>query len=191
MTLRQSSTPWPCSHFRTVISVAGEGWTKSLTCSRDRYCPGKHRGVRSPHRPQGSWGLRDVTAVTVSWGLRVRDSLDKAGKTGSVALPQGEGQLHWVPRIHAASMGPAGGHAVGWAVSEASTGTPARPGPALPTAPDLPERLVPLQLQRQPRGAAPGGRTQRQHGGDPPTPATGSEEHRRWHSRGEPGLTGG
>lgn len=122
VTVRQSSTPWPCSHFSTVISVVGEGWTKSLTCSRDRYCPGRHRGVRSPHRPRGLWGLRHV-AVTVSRGLRVRDSLDEAGELHSAALPQGEGQLHGVPRIHTASIGPARGHAGRWAVSRGSTGT--------------------------------------------------------------------
>lgn len=68
-------------------------------------------------------------AVTVLRGLGVRDSLDEAGQAGSAALPQGEGQLHWVPRIHTAGVGPAGGHAEGWAVSGASTGTLARPGP--------------------------------------------------------------
>jgi len=42
VTLLQVSTPWPCSHFSTAMSVAGDGWTRSRTCSRDRNWPARH-----------------------------------------------------------------------------------------------------------------------------------------------------
>lgn len=57
VTLLQFSTPWPCSHFSTAMSVAGDGWTRSRTCSRDRYWPVRHREGQSTllAGPDGAW----------------------------------------------------------------------------------------------------------------------------------------
>lgn len=52
-TLRQSSTPWPRSHFSTVISVAGEGRTRSRSCSTVKYLPAGTRGQRAARSAAG------------------------------------------------------------------------------------------------------------------------------------------
>lgn len=133
--------------------------------------PWGHRGVRYPHGPRGPGPQgrgRYRIAGTEGWRRP-----GPGGRGGQRRAAAGRRSAAPAARDPRGRRGPSRGARCRGAVSGAAP-APA-PGPA--PAPHLPERLIPLQLQRQPRRAAPGGRTQRQHGGDPPTPATGSGEH--------------
>lgn len=116
-TLRQSSTPWLCSHFSTAMSVAGEGCTTSRSCSTLRYFPAGTTGsTRGAERGEaGGVGGRGGgrTVVTVLRGARLGHGADEAGQTRGAALPERQGQLHVVLGAHAAGEDPSGGRAAG------------------------------------------------------------------------------
>lgn len=192
VTLLQVSTPWPCSHFSTAMSVAGDGWTRSRTCSRDRYLPVRHGEGQSTllAGPDGAWRAQAHSRyhIVASGGLRQHRRAGRdaphlaAGGRRSAALRGRASRVR-----HGSSLGARCGQAVSGRWAPAPRVLSHRPR-------HLPERLV--TLQGRPRGAAPGGRTQRQHGGDPPTPATGGRSGQSGHRRGPgppaaPGQTRG
>lgn len=160
-TLRQSSTPWLRSHFSTVTSVAGEGRTRSRSCSSVRYLPAGTRGQRAARSAAGP-------------GRQVQ-SLPYCGERGSDTARTRRARRS-VPRCRSARVSctpcsgltrPARTHPGGGLRADRERGGQRGRRRAIPqrTERHLPERLVPLQ--RPTRGTtAPGGRTQRQHGGE-------------------------
>lgn len=169
-TLLQLSTPCPRSHFSTVISVAGDGWTRSRSCSRDRNRPAGTRraqGTLPGGRADGGPRARGRYRIAASAGPTRRGRGGRGAPCPAAGAPASAARR---ARGSRGRRGPSRGAGCGRAVSAGhrAPGT----GPRAPAGPHLPARLVPLR--GHPRGAAaPGGRAQAQHGGERPAPAAG------------------
>lgn len=125
-TLRQSSTPWLCSHFSTAMSVAGEGCTTSRSCSTLRYFPagttGSTRGAERGEAGGVGGGRRRAHSRYRTAGSAARTRRGRGGSDARCRAAGAPGSAARRARGSRGRRGPIRGEGCGRAVSGGSAG---------------------------------------------------------------------